>query len=225
MTNITYNFEEIRKKYLTEKDLCEVLSVLFPNCEIVHNKKIKNLGFRPDYYIPSEKIIVEFNGFGHYTSNKIVERDYQKRKIATYHNIKTISIPYFVQLDSRMIQYYFGKESNNYNDYPLGFIDKKALLPGQFSSLGLKRFILEYKSFRKYEKGEKIIIPILLSLVEKYIEGKNTFFECLPFFIDETIRNDMLYGLYEFISEKEVQYLKKNIELSLKLIDSEELYC
>ena len=31
--------------------------------------------------------------------------------------------------------------------------------------------------------------------------------------------------LYEVISEKEVQYLKKNIELSLKLIDSEELYC
>lgn len=219
-----YTFKETQKDYLTEKSLGDVLAVLFPNTEIIHNKKHKDLDFRPDYFIPSEKLVVEFNGFGHYTNNKIVEQDYHKRIKAESLGIRTISIPYYVQLDSRMIHYYFGKDSNDYNDYPYGFVDKKAVLPGQFSSLGLNRFIAEYRAFRFVEDGDKIVIPILISLVQKYMSGKHTFLECFPFVTNEFLRDDMEYGLYGFMTDKELEYFVECINTNLAMIGKKNFY-
>ena len=224
MTHV-YTFKETQKDYLTEKSLGDALEVLFPDTEIIHNKNHKDLGFRPDYVIPTENLIVEFNGFGHYTNNKIVEQDYHKRMEAESLGIRTISIPYFIQLDSRMIHHYFGKDSNDFNDYPYGFVDKKAVLPGQFSSLGLNRFIAEYRAFRyDVEDGEKIVIPILMSLVQKYMSGKHTFLECFPFVVDEFLRDDMEYGLYGFLSDKELEYFVACMNTNLAMIRDNKFY-
>ena len=55
-------------EYLTERSLGGLLAKIFPNKEIIHNKKVPNTNcnFRPDYRIEDEKLIIEFNGYRHY---------------------------------------------------------------------------------------------------------------------------------------------------------------
>ena len=65
------------KTYLTEEKLGEILSKIYTNEIIIHNKKIpeyKNL-CRPDYRLPNLKLIFEFDGSNHYTSSKRIISD------------------------------------------------------------------------------------------------------------------------------------------------------
>ena len=56
---------------------------------------------------------------------------------------KVIRIPYFVQLNSPdVIKEVFNIDvSIGFNDYPHGFIDEKCILPCDFCSLGIKKFL------------------------------------------------------------------------------------
>lgn len=145
MTSIKFN---TRPEYLTEELLGIFLSEIFPGEEIIHNRKIQELNFRPDYFIPGRKLIVEFDGFFHYTDNRVISKD-MDNFIKSYDNgYEIIRIPYFVQLSRSNIIIYFddileGSEIeilNDFNSYPDGFIDKKVVLPGKFSSLGLRNY-------------------------------------------------------------------------------------
>lgn len=123
--------------YLTETTLGPTLKDLF-NEDFIHNKKFGN--FRPDYRSDSLKLIVEFDGYRHYSSSSNIVKDYQKDREFKNLGYKIVRIPYFVQLDSKIIKLLFDLNKEINNVYPHGFIDSKALLPADFCELGVNRF-------------------------------------------------------------------------------------
>ena len=60
-----------------ERNLGSVLRQLFPNEEILHDKylTLSDKKFRPDYQIPKKKIVVEFQGYQHYTDTICMYKD------------------------------------------------------------------------------------------------------------------------------------------------------
>lgn len=137
------------KLYLTEKTLVQfLLDNIDSTAEC--NKALKPHKFRPDYVSNKHMIIVEFDGYLHYTKSKTVLDDLEKDKIFSDLGYTVIRIPYFVQLDRRVMNNLFGNFVSNcydYVDYPHGFIDPKAVLPADFCSLGVQRFKSDLERF------------------------------------------------------------------------------
>ena len=162
---------ELYDGYLTESKLGEVLKILFPNVVFTHDKIVPNSGIknRPDYRSDKLMLIVEFDGYRHFTSPKLIFAD--RLKDETYGDMGYIvmRIPYFVQLDKEMIYLLFGVTDSLVSSYEHGFIDSKAMLPAEFSELGTDRFIEEYKSL-----PYKVCMDILTSLKYKidYLENR-----------------------------------------------------
>jgi hypothetical protein len=135
--------------YLTESKLIQYLKIIFPETnDWIRDKKIENTKyrFRPDYRSESLKLVIEFNGYNHYTNPKRIIDDFKKYDKIIELGYKVIVIPYFVQISSEMIKFYFNKDIKIKQNYPNGFIDKKATLPSFYCTLGVKRFIKELKS-------------------------------------------------------------------------------
>lgn len=175
--------------YITESSLSIFLSALFPGITVVHDRKLHAVGFRPDYYLPSLNLVVEFDGFHHYTDNKIAALDIQKNTVLKNQGFSLVRIPYFVQLSEGNIHLLFREILNShklmvkgdFNSYPDGFIDSKAALPGRFSTLGL----LAYQQFmqrllKNSEGGYLLWQNITKSLISKVLSGECNYFECFP---------------------------------------------
>lgn len=130
------------EEYLTESNLINYLNLIYPNEEWIHDKRFKNYRFRPDYVSHNLRIVVEFDGYQHYTSCRNILNDYRKNEIIEKEGYIIIRVPYFVQLDKQVISNLFKREINIVNDFPHGFIsDKKTLiLPCDFCELGVERF-------------------------------------------------------------------------------------
>lgn len=155
----------MKKCYLTEKSLVEFLKE-HVDTSGNHNKKFLSYRFRPDYVSHKFKIAVEFDGYLHYTKSKTILDDYAKDTAYSKEGYEIIRIPYFVQLDSKVMSSLFSNyvsESFNYIEYPHGFIDEKAVLPADFCSLGVRRFKNDLMKF-SYIKKE---IMNSLSKIEK----------------------------------------------------------
>lgn len=145
-------------EYLTESLLGIFLSERF-NSDYENDRILKesNIKGRYDYIFYKDKLIVEFDGYRHFNSSKQILSDKNKNKIAEELKFKLIRIPYFVQLDSEVIEYFFGSIISNkeiFNNFPHGFIDPKAMLPADFCELGQNEFtnflrITEGTSFNK----------------------------------------------------------------------------
>lgn len=133
-------------QHLNETILGEYLKVIYPDHEIIRDKIIPNSNcrFRPDYRIEELKLLVEFNGFSHFSSSATIIRDERKTAIYKALGYRIINIPYFIQLDARMLEIYFGVDGVKAqpSEYPHGFISKVALLPADFCALGIKSFHL-----------------------------------------------------------------------------------
>lgn len=160
--------------YLTETRLKDFIHEIFRDYTIIHNKKLYNV--RPDFYLPDLKLIIEFDGYLHFTKSKTYIRDTNLNKQCKKDVIKILHIPYFIQLDEEIYELLFGsyipineniKLLLNGYMYPHGFIDKKAILPSDFCLTGLKRFeyYLEYYKCKKRD--------IITSLNQQIIQGKN----------------------------------------------------
>lgn len=96
--------------------------------------------------IGNRKILVEFDGDLHYTNSLSFYRDIQKNEIAELEGYEVIRIPYWVQLNTQTLEYYFKVKSKYYKietNFPHGFISKKATLPGSFCNYGFGRFTNE----------------------------------------------------------------------------------
>lgn len=164
-------------KYLTELKL-----VIFLLNEIdqngIHNKQFMKHKFRPDFVSHNHKLVVEFDGYLHYTKAKTILRDYEKDKIILAEGYNIVRIPYFVQLDSKVMNNLFSKymlnESYDFITYPHGFVDPQAILPADYCSLGVQRFISDLKRFnfisdeimnslKKIQKHQDEILPINLT--------------------------------------------------------------
>lgn len=153
--------------YLTEEKLGKILDIVYPNEEIIHNKKIPGYEekCRPDYRIPKLKLIFEFDGSTHFTNPKRIIMDEKNDKFYESLDYKIIRIPYFVQMDAAFWTNVMGMDVGRIYNYPNGFIDEKAQLPAEYCSLGLHKFynmlkvngIYNYCSKEIFESlGEKV---------------------------------------------------------------------
>ena len=98
--------ESINKNYLTEDKLGNYLKIIYPNEEFIHNKKIPDIEsrIRPDYRCDNLKLIVEFDGYKHYTQYDKIITEHLKNKLYKKLGYGVIRIPYFVQLSKDIIK-------------------------------------------------------------------------------------------------------------------------
>lgn len=136
--------------YLTEAKLGEVLKHIYPKSEIVHNRNLKLNGnlYRPDYYLPKEKLVFEFDGYQHYTNPNRVIRDIHFANDTKEAGLTLISIPFFLQFNSVIICEHLLNTSQVFSNYKTGWIDS-INYPSTFCSLGIKRFLELYSTLPK----------------------------------------------------------------------------
>jgi len=144
------NTNRLYEDYLTEAKLFDVLKTMFPQANIEgqfyfeDNKRLKY-----DYCVTTEehRFLVEFDGNAHYT--KYPKTDIIKNDLAQIRQYDLIRIPYFVQLDTVAVDYYFGKykPNKNWRDplYPHGFIlnSSNCSVPADFCYYGSARYLDE----------------------------------------------------------------------------------
>lgn len=157
--------------YLTEESLGVILRSI-PGATVEGQWKLPNTRYRYDYKVttPQSVFYVEFDGSYHFTCPNTVSRDVRKDGllqdcvtsmeyvleygedsneetdpgfydyVANKHRV--IRIPYFIQLDILMLEFYFpGISITAEYTYPHGFIDKKAKTPDNFCYTGILRYL------------------------------------------------------------------------------------
>ena len=135
--------------YLTEDNLIDYLKIVYPQNEWTRNKAFPGYKFRPDYRCDEIKLVVEFNGYQHYTKAKVILSDYEKYRIMTNQGYTVLTVPYFIQMSTDVIKLLFNKEIEIEQIYPHGFIadNNTMLYPADFCELGVKRFKEELEYF------------------------------------------------------------------------------
>lgn len=134
-------------RHLTENTLSDILSSIYVGHEIIRDKAYPGCRFRPDFYIPTRKVVVEFDGYHHYMTARGIIDDAKKDVRIYQDGITVIRIPYFVQLSTITIKHLFGVDFEHAQTHPHGFIDNKAGLPADFCELGIDRFLDDLNRF------------------------------------------------------------------------------
>jgi hypothetical protein len=200
----------IEKEYLTEFKLGNILKMIYPNNKFINNKQVPESGvrFRPDYRCDELMLIVEFDGYQHYTQYKNIIRDNEKDEIYENMGYTIIRIPYFVQIDSKTISHLFGVNLEYNIEYPHGFIDHKVIYPCDFCYEGLKRFKRDLIKF-EYIKDDIIktidVLPDFL-LNKKYNISSVTIGHSFDYELDHIKFNDIQHNKkIRIISENGVE--------------------
>ena len=99
----------MEEKYLTEMKLGKILNLLFPHEEFIHNKMVPGSGIknRPDYRCEKLKLIVEFDGYQHYTKCCEIKKDEYKDKAYKKLGYDIVRIPNFIQITTETIKHLF----------------------------------------------------------------------------------------------------------------------
>jgi very-short-patch-repair endonuclease len=166
--------------YLTEEKLCNIISEIYINEQIIFDKAYPGHKFRPDIYLPTKKIVIEFDGHLHYTLAKTVINDINKENILLKDGVKLVRIPYFVQLSTEIFKNIFDIDFIFNQIYPHGFISEKVILPADFCELGIERFLNDLEKFNFIKNdiikslkdkiniidNKRLVIP---KVIEKYL--------------------------------------------------------
>jgi len=152
--------------YLTERKLAEILSVLAPR-GFTAQFRVDGHNYRWDikYEREREQVLVEYNGDEHYRNSLVIRSDRIKGQLASDHGFRTVSFPYWLQLDSFTLGHFFGFEAQIVQDFPHGFITTK-LFPASFCELGIQRFREEL--FRLPPRLQKPVLQSLRDRGEEY---------------------------------------------------------
>ena len=172
--------------YLTEKALGEYLTQIFPNHEFIRDKtvpdsKIRN---RPDYRNDELMLIVEFDGYRHYSNPDNILVDEHKDDVYEGMGYKIIRIPYFIQMSTDIVKLLFNKNVKIEQIYPHGFIDSKAMLPAFFCELGVTRFKNDLKKF------DIVREDIISSLTDKNENNKH-----INYVLPPSLHNILIEGI------------------------------
>jgi very-short-patch-repair endonuclease len=152
--HLDYYEDGLREFGNTQNCLNICLEKLFPNNVFIHDKFIKHNNkyiineykqkIRPDYICEELKMIIEFDGYKHYTDPYIICKDIANDKILKQYGYNVIHIPFYVQLDASTIKHYFNikyddKLYNMCGDH--GFMHPNIVLPTYFCDAGKTRFL------------------------------------------------------------------------------------
>ncbi|MCM1260539.1 MAG: endonuclease domain-containing protein [Staphylococcus sp.] len=166
------------KDYLTENNLIDYLKIIYPEAnDWIRDKRFsKEIAFRPDYRSDSLKIVIEFDGYRHYTNANIIQKDNIKNIVFEKYGYKVIHIPYFVQASKYTFKVLFDKEIEIEQKYPHGFISNEltCYLPASFCELGIIKFLEDLERFNKIKS------EILNSLMEKLKYNDRNIYEVFP---------------------------------------------
>ncbi|AJR03562.1 hypothetical protein [Siansivirga zeaxanthinifaciens] len=162
--------------YLTERLLGDVLGIVFPEHEFIHDRIVPNSGTRkrPDYRNDDLMLIVEFDGDKHYREVSKIKSEEEKTICYSNMGYRVVRIPYFVQITPETTRLLFDLEHDYTNDYPHGFIDEGAILPCDFNELGISKFLNDLNRF------EIIRHQIIHSIREKIQANNNEIERVLP---------------------------------------------
>lgn len=149
--------------YLTEDKLFDILVSIGFDCQ--REVKIQGHSYRYDVVFRKDDIeyFVEFHGYHHFTSFDVIQRDIRKKELAEKIG-RYVEIPYFVQLNDESFLKTFGFYQEISTDFKSGFHDKKALLPRDFNSHGMQRFL---KIINEETYGQQANNEIIESLQSK----------------------------------------------------------
>ena len=138
------NLRFIVKGYLTETKLAEIISALAPHT-FTSQFKLDGFNYRWDfkYETPSDRVLVEYDGDEHYRNTTVIRVDQAKARLASERAFRSLSFPYWLQLDSFTLKHFFGFDAEIVQDFPHGFITTK-LFPASFCELGVARFQEEF---------------------------------------------------------------------------------
>ncbi len=169
------------KEYLTESGVEELLNKIYPTVEFIRNRKVPNskISHRPDYRSDELMLIVEFDGYQHYSNTKTQMNDALKRTIYSNMGYKIVNIPYFIQPSTESIKFLFGKDVEYEQKYPHGFVDDAAMLPADFNSLGVRLFRNQISDLIA-NSYEDIALDIFESLMHKILIDGKDILEVLP---------------------------------------------
>lgn len=137
--------------WLVERNLFAYLRHLFPN-DTIH-KQYKISSYKVDYLV-GNKIVIEFQGYQHFTKSKIAYKDKIREEYIRSKGYDFIEIPYFVQMSKETINHLFSKELDIKRNFPHGFIHPKAVLPCDFCRLGKEKFFDVLHNFPPEVKKE-----------------------------------------------------------------------
>lgn len=174
INNIKKLEKEMSGKYLTEELLGKFLKVIYPDNEWLHDQRFKlpnneniKFNFRPDYCCHELKMCVEFDGHDHYMKANIIQADNNKDAILTELDYKIIRIPYFIQLDTASIIYFFGLTIPFDYGFPHGFISKNVIFPANYCEQGIWKFKDIITSLSLHEETYNIFEEIRNSIIDK----------------------------------------------------------
>ena len=153
--------------FLHQNNLYEYLRIIFPNTnDWIIDKCLPGYRFRPDYRSEQLKLIVEFDGYRHYTVSKQVKADQQRNELYYSLGYKVVRIPMFVQLTTPIIKLLFDVDVQVEQVYPHGFISDAGtlILPADFCYIGIQRFLEDLITFKIIRQD---IIDSLLVKIRK----------------------------------------------------------
>jgi len=130
--------------YLTQSKLAQALQQMLPDGWLGHEVGVAGTRQRWDmsYQRGGAIIVVEYDGDEHYRHSLKIKADRAKDEVAHTQGYRVVRFPYWVQLDSITLRYYFGLEAEIEQSFPHGFITTR-LFPASFCQLGVERFRTE----------------------------------------------------------------------------------
>ena len=145
-----YGFNTLVKQIIKAESNWEYVSQEYKIDQKYNGKSLKRKAW--DYFIKinGRKILVEFDGSQHYSEINRLRRDEGYQQIAEALGFEVIRIPYFIQLDTKLIEYYFHVELKNTiveHSFLQGFrVNGRELIP-EFKDTKAEKFrnTLKYK--------------------------------------------------------------------------------
>lgn len=137
--------------YLTEKKLHDALKDLIPSrdwlgCQVgLDETGLRRFKWDFGYVQNGQKVYIEFDGYLHYQNPPQISRDKRKDKLASERGIRTVRIPYFVQLTTITLRHFFDIDAQVNQEFQHGFITSTDY-PSSFCELGQTRFLAELRS-------------------------------------------------------------------------------
>jgi len=156
------------KGYLTQKKLEQLLKNIsgikwLGNELPVPNSKRRRWDMA--FKLGSKTFIVEYDGDEHYRNSLKIKTDNEKDEAARKLDYKVIRVPYWIQIDSKMLYHYFGIKEKIQQDFPHGFISTK-IFPASFCEKGVERFRKELEKLPINVKNK--VIQSLKARVKEY---------------------------------------------------------
>lgn len=186
----------------TNMDFCVEFSYDHPIRKIIND------------YSETIKLIIEFDGIYHFNSNLQIIKDFNKglglscwKKLED--TIYGIRIPYYIQLDQTMMNFWFGIDKS-YTTYKHGFIEKKVMFPTQYTRYGELRFVKELKTI-PFNVGKDVFDTIL----KKMHNGSKNAFE-------DVITYDIFCSLYKYFYKNDYEFYIKFDYESLTVEEKKE---